>query len=541
MVVLEPPVEGDEVAVPEPPLARPEPPTASSPWILAGEVLAPVLATGADVLGTKTLASALHPELLRLASRMGVSSELEAVEIRDLVDGATGPVSGTLGRLAALVETLSVPERAIVEYRLLLVPPRTLEEVGSKVALTRERIRQLQSRLETKVQEALSRPMLVLAVTLKELSGPLVAKDELEARIYDLLPPTVSLATRLFRSSLIRRMGYSFDGDLYYDGEVLDVVDELSSLARRIADDVGLVDEAKLLEMLPDPRWKPFWPWIRHRCGFHELCGKLALRASARARAKAALLSIGRPATRAEIGAFCGIEEARVGAHLSNVPSVVRADKERWGIADWIDDEYDGIVGEIVQRIEEDGGATTTERLLSELPSKFDVSPNSVRAFMQAPKFQIRDGWISLAKPSSLRLRPLDDVIDGRSPAGEPFWSFLVEARYLEGYSLSGVPPELAKELECEPDGKLPVRIANLVGSRELSFSWRLSSNVGASVGYLAHPLERLGLSPGQRARITIKGPALVALTADDRHVDAPSSGDADAKLADIMNRRRAL
>ena len=470
-----------------------------------------------------------------------MSSELEAIPIQQLVDGTTGPATRTLHRLETLVETFSASERAVVEHRLVCVPPRTLEQVGSQFGVTRERIRQIQRSVEAKVKAALGKPMLVLAVTLKEQCGPMVAGNELDARIEGLLPSSGSLAARLFRSSLIRRMAYSSDGDVYFDDEALELVEELSSVARRIADDVGLVDEEKLLGTLPDPRWQPFWPWLKARCAFHELFGKLGLRASEKARAKAALLFLGRPATRAEIGELCGIEEARVGAHLSNVPSVVRADKERWGLSEWIDDEYDGIVGEIVQRIEEDGGATTTERILTELPSKFGVSPNSVRTFMQVPKFEIRDGWISLANPSSLRLRPLDDVIDGRSPDGEPYWSFEVESRYFDGFSLGAVPPELAKALGCEPDGKLPVRIANLLGCRDLSLSWPLSSNVGASVGHLAHPLERLGLRPGERARITLNGPGVVGLTADHLHVDAPSAGGADAKLAGIMNRRRAL
>ena len=46
----------------------------------------------------------------------------------------------------------------------------------------------------------------------------------------------------------------------------------------------------------------------------------------------------------------------------------MRADKNRWGLAEWIDDEYEGIAAEIVQRIEEDGGATRLERLIDELP-----------------------------------------------------------------------------------------------------------------------------------------------------------------------------
>ena len=210
-------------------------------------------------------------------------------------------------------------------------------------------------------------------------------------------------------------------------------------------------------------------------------------------------------------------------------------------LREWIDDEYDGIVGEILQRIKEDGGATTTERLMRELPSKFNVSASSVRAFMHSAKFQIRDGLISVASVSSLQLRHLDDVIDGRDAAGAPYWTFVVEDRFSEGYSVTGVPPEFAKALGCEPEGTASVRMANFPDCRDLSFSWRLASIVGATMGYVATPLARLGLRPGQRARVTIRGPLLVELTQEPDQAQQPSGTDADAILAQMKRRRRAF
>ena len=235
------------------------------------------------------------------------------------------------------------------------------------------------------------------------------------------------------------------------------------------------------------------------------------------------------------------MEEMRVGAHLSNVPSVVRADKDRWGLKEWIDDEYDGIVGEIIQRIKEDGGATATERLMRELPSKFNVSASSVRAYMYSPRFVIRDGLISVASVSSLRLRHLDDVIDGREPAGAPYWTFAVEDRFFGGYSVTGVPPEFAKALGCEPEGITSVRIANLPDCRALSLSWRLASTTGVTMGYVATPLERLDLRSGQRARVTIRGHLLVELTRESDQAPPRSGSDADAILVQMKRRRRAL
>lgn len=511
-------------------------------WERAGELLTPLLAATVEIYGTRSLVSVLHPDLVQLASRVGMSSDLEAFPLRQLVEGTDGPVSVALRRLETALELKSVAERMILQYRVLQEPAKTLEEIGSMVGLTRERIRQLQVRLERRIHDSLGNELELLASVLKEELGHWAPEGEVDGRIADLLSAGSSLVKRVFRQALLRVMGYSLREGVYFDRRASEVVEHVRSFARSLADDVGLVREEQLLAELPDEGWRPLWPWLRKHCGLHEIHGLHGIRDTTKARVKAALISIGHPATREEISRICGLDKARLGSQLSLIPSVVRASKDRWGLKEWVDDEYDGIVGEILQRIEEDGGTTTTDRLLTELPSKFDVSPNSVRAFMQAPKFVIRDGWISVAKTSLLQLRRLDDVIHGRDHDGDPYWSFVVDARFLDGYSLTGVPPEYAKALGCEPDAGMSVRVTNLVGCRDLSLSWRLASTTGASLGYLARPLQRLGLHPGERAKVAIKGPGLVTLTAAERqNVDPPSPGSADAKLAQIMNRRRGL
>ena len=512
-----------------------------SPWDRAGQLLRPLLATAAELHGVKTLADALNPQVRRLASRMGSASVIGGVNIDHVTNGTLGLAAATARRLALTLDQTSETERTIVEHRLLRTRRITLEEVGTQVGVTRERIRQVQARIERRIHNALGRGLRIIASALKEQLGHMVEEVEVERRIETLLPDDEGLANLLFRQALIDEMGFALDNGVYVDRRAREILEELGTDARRLADDVGLVDEEQLIATLPDEDWHRFWPWLRERIRFHDLYGALGLRDTAKARTKAALLSIGRPATREEIGSVCGFEEGRVSAHLSNVPSVVRADKERWGLREWIDDEYDGIVGEIIQRIEEDGGATTTERLLSELPSKFDVSPSSVRAYMQTSKFVIRDGYISLASASSVRLRDLGDVIDGRDHTGAPYWTFPLEARYFDGYSVTGIPPELAKALGCAPDAGERVQIENLPDCRDLSISWRLASTTGASLGYLAEPLKRLGLEPGQRARVTIKGPRLVELSADDGNADEAGMSEADAILERMMQRRRVL
>ena len=512
-----------------------------TPWESAGQLLSPLLAAAVELHGARTLADALNPELMRLAGRMGIVAAIGALGIDHVSRGTPGLVSVTLGRLALTLDAASDTERTIIEHRMLRTPPTTLEVVGSQVGVTRERIRQVQARIERKIHAALGRGLRIISATLKEPLGHMVSQSKLEDRIEQLLPADESLATRIFRKALLNDMGFTLDNGVYLDAPAMKQLEHIRASIRGFADDVGLVDEQRLVASLPSEEWRQWWPWVRERCGLHDLFGSLGIRDSGKARAKAALISIGRPALREEIARMCGFGENKAGSHLSVIPSVVKADKDRWGLKAWVDDEYDGIVGEIIQRIEEDGGATTTGRLLTELPSKFRVNPMSVRAYMQTPKFVIRDGWISLASTSSIELRDLDDVIDGRDHGGAPYWTFAAEDRFFDGYSVTGVPPEFAKALGCAPDAGERVRIDNLPDCPELSIRWPLASTTGASLGYLAEPLKHLGLEPGQRARVTIRGPCLVELSADDGNAEEPRTSEADAILERMMQRRRVL
>ena len=522
-------------------IAAPSAQTPPMPWGDAGQILNPLLAAASELLGGKTLADVLNPQVMELASRMGVANAVDAIRIDHVTESTPGLVSVTWSRVASTIDAASEAERTIIEHRLLRTPQTTLAEIGAQVGVTRERIRQVQARIERTVRAALGREMRIIASVLKERLGHVAEEGTVERQIEKLLPADRGLATRLLRRALLDEMGFTLDSGVFLDKRATKELSDIRAVTRKLADDVGLVDEQELIDSLPSKEWRRFWPWVRERCELFDLFGSLGIRDSGKARSKAALISIGCPATAIEVAGMCGFSVDKTRSHLSVIPSVVKADKDRWGLKEWVDDEYDGITGEIIQRIEEDGGATTIERLLTELPSKFGVNPMSVRAYMQTAKFTIRDGWISLASKSSIRLRDLDDAIDGRDGTGAPYWTFPVEARYFDGYSVPSVPPEFAKALGCAPDGSEQVQLENLPDCRDLSIRWPLASITGASLGYVGEPLRRLGLEPGERARVTIKGPCLVTLTADDSATESPREREADGILKRIMQRRKVL
>ncbi len=510
-------------------------------WERVGMALKPPLTAAAELYGAKTLTDVLNPEFMRLAGRMDAANAIGMIGISDLIQGTKGFASTALNHLSQTLDAASATEHIIIRQRLLRIPRATLDEISCRAGVSRERIRQIQSRIERKFQNALGEEGRIIVWSLKEQLGSVVAQSELDQRIDGILPTGQSLARTLLRRTLINEMGFTLDDRIYLDEPAQKQLKDIHALSRRIADDVGILDEQQLLASLPDEKWRRFWKWARNHCGIHDLFGSTSIRDSRKAQVKAALISIGHPATCEEIARICGLSENSVRWSLRTIPSVVKADKKRWGIKNWVDDEYEGIAKEIIQRIEEDGGITNTERLLTELPGKFGVNPMSVRACMQAQKFVIRDGWISLANPASIQSRNLDDVIDGRDCSDNPYWTFAVQDRFFDGYSVAGVPPEFAKALGCAPDSGERVRIENLPDCFELSIRWPLSSPSGASIGYLAGPLKHLGIEAGRRARVTIKGYLLVKLDAEGEDTKNLQISGADAILNRMMRRRRIM
>ncbi|MDE0160502.1 MAG: hypothetical protein OXL98_02080 [Acidimicrobiaceae bacterium] len=528
-----------------------------------GATIAPLqvlLTAAAEFHGACTLGEALACDLGRLIADLRLERCLDDISVENLTGGRS-VAEEALAALGELWQSMTPLEQSILADRILASEPLSLQEIGSREGLSRERIRQIQRSLKARLNQVGSSGtddphwMGLIVATVRHQAGPVVAENELEERISSAFSrvevsetntPVVSMARQLLRKEL----GYTCDEGVCLDDAAYRVVEDLKESARRIADGSGLIDEGDLRDCLPGSTWQQHWPVLLARCGLLRLSGLLALRDTSKARARAALISIGRPATKEEVAQQCGLDATRAAAQLSAMDDVVRADMKRWGLSEWIDDEYEGIAAEIVQRIQEDGGATRLARLLEELPRKFGVSESSVRAYVATPKFLLADGYVSIADPSSLTLRPLADAVHGYTADERPYWRFRIESRYFDGYSVGGLPPEIAKALGCEPDGRTRVPISEPAGCRPISANWPLASVTGANVGYLSEPLRRLGARSGQSALLVIDGAGSVSLqlealdAGNEQAADsggAPSSERARDLLKRMKNRRKLI
>lgn len=449
--------------------------------------------------------------------------------------------SSVIEQLQELVGSLSDGEKVVARRRLSTAPTRTLEEVAREIDRTRERVRQIQAHMSESIEAAVGSDVDELSSDVLRYLPEFTERLDLDRRLSELFGSDAGLAGDLAKQMLFERLELKQRGRWLVKREGEARIKELRSIAANGSDDVGLLDEP-LLQKACNAVGANDWPALVECCGFYRISGELALRHSKKARVKAALLRIGRLATKAEIAGVADLPESKIGAQLSVISSIVRADKSRWGLIDWVDDEYQGIPAEIIQRIREDGGATALSRLTTELPERFGVTEDSVRAYVATPQFVLRDGYVSIADESALTFRPLADVITGRDCSGNPYWTFTVESRYFDGYSLVGVPPEIARELGCGANDRVRVELTHPAGCPPLSVNWRLSSITGAEIGYLSEPLGRLGARPGQEVclHLVCAGSAELRVPIEKRDSVARELPP-DALLERLKSRRKLL
>ena len=365
------------------------------------EPLSQLLAAASEFHGAASIADLLAPHVAQMASIIGVYDKLRVVGIDALAANHTRLSDALLTEAQQMYDTLTPTQRTVLDRRILASD--TLKEVGNILGVTRERVRQVQAALVRRCRIRFGKELRTISIFLKAQLGAIVRERDVDSWIERLIVDDGRPGTVLARHALKNSLQYSrVTNGVCLDESASQVVDLLRRSAPSLAED-GIIDQARLKAILPDREWEQHWVLLLKCCAFSDAFGFLALRDSDRARTKAALLSIGAPSTREEIAELCGLSPAMVGSYLSGFPNVVRADKLRWGLSEWIDDEYEGIEAEIVQRIEEGGGVTTTNRLLKELPTKFGVSAASVSACLQRPTFSVHDnGLVTLDGTSSV-------------------------------------------------------------------------------------------------------------------------------------------
>ncbi|MDA7936803.1 hypothetical protein N9B79_00350, partial [bacterium] len=277
--------------------------------------------------------------------------------------------------------------------------PDTLVEVATRWDVTRERVRQI----EMKATERLRNEF---ADVFKEVGRQALSPfQDRVAKASDLHGVALAIAERSqYREALAAFLLELFGPWNTKGGWAVhrSIADEVASLQEKLTSDTdqyGFLNDERI-ETLCEHLFfdaEERNQYLTEVVGLGFSFGNWTSKQTLRCEVASAIRKIGRPATKEEIADLLGHPVQRVGSMMGNLEGVVRADRYRWGFSEWIDDAYDGIVGEIEQRIDAYNGSVPVHILLTEIPSQFDVAEGSVRAYLASSAFVVESDMVRRA------------------------------------------------------------------------------------------------------------------------------------------------
>ncbi len=395
-------------------------------------------------------------------------------------DPATHVVHRARGEL---VRRIGTDQRDIDIWAGRIMGTRTLEEIGADHALTRERIRQLETQLKRRLVEP-DDTLHLLIDALPQRYGALV-------RVSDVLRDLPALAEDgpVAGHSMLKALSWLADA-WEVDGEWFRSADFDAHLAAALtdfADEYGVVSLSAVGEHLGVDK--------------HLLAERLAGEATVEGdhvltrtrtygdRAAALLAIAGEPLTCTDLAARL------VDAHprsLSNAmaadPRTVRVGRDRWALADWGLEEYSTLAEWIGRRVED--RPVPLQDLLAEA-GELGVSETSVRTYASSAEFQTVDGLVNRVEELPELDLDADETPGLYRVDGDWFLLVTVTSEHLRG-SGSGVPRGVAVALGIPLLGKRT--LDSPLGEQTVG-----NTRTGATVSTIRRFLEAAGIGEGER------------------------------------------
>lgn len=382
--------------------------------------------------------------------------------------------------------------RVLDIFRNRMLGRATLEDIGARHEVTRERIRQLENQLKARLGEIRPATGLVLAA-LPRRFGPLAARADLLRVLPALGEESPTVGQNILRVLEVLAADWELRGQ-WFQKKGFD--DELATALAEHADHYGVVATSRLAEIMGVDE-----SLIRAKLAeFPEsslrvIDDHVLTRVRSYGERAAALLSIvGAPMTAQEILGALGHGHVRSMSNaLSTDDSLIRLGREKWGLAEWGGEEYTTLAEWIGRRVDESGSIPLNE-LVAEATS-LGVAPNSVRAYASAYEFQTVDGMVSrVEKIETVHADPAESA--GLYVTGDG-WALLTTVTYdhLRG-SGTGVPRGVSAVLEIPALEKkvLDSRLGDQVVSH---------TRTGTAIGSIRRFLQELGSEEGDRIWIT--------------------------------------
>ena len=400
--------------------------------------------------------------------------------------------------------TLKAIENFILHERILADNKLSQDEIRRIFNCSRETVRLTEGKMIKQISLLTRRDIENLVNYWNSLGRHVIGKQEVMQSVKRHEWSAPNLIHLVIYHQLVEALGFKLQDSIFVSQELQAIAIECRREAKAHDDDAGIVAEEKLLGVLPNREFRKHWWRIMDLAGIHRIHGSYTTRKSRAVNVKAALIKVGRPATRQEIASLANESIKNASVIFSRLKSVSRVSKSLWALQNWGYPVYEGIVKEIEKRIKSAGGSANIKELLNDLNDFYEVKEESVFIFMHTNNFIVKDGQVSTRPLDDLNLKPLASVISGRDDQNRPQWKFKVLERYFRGYSVSNVPPEVALAIGCIPNKPALVKVSNVPLSRDLSLQWQRSSTSQAWLGRVAEVLEKMNAQEEDEVVMTI-------------------------------------
>lgn len=399
--------------------------------------------------------------------------------------------------LADFYAGLDAREQLIARKRLGTTSPATLDALGQELGVTRERVRQLQRPLATRLTELadhgavaeLREAMASHAFPVARIGGIVEQLPELQEEVPGWGLNLAEIIDAVDDSFAIEEEWVCFPS-------LKKARERTENLLNRGRDSYGVVPldwvEERTALSPADLR-----EWLDH-CGYRLFEGNVLTETRSLPALAAGVLSTrGEPQDLDSL--YEAIGQGRSNRSLANSlnasEGIVRVSASKWGLPEWGYEEYTTLVKLIERRLlaatdAGDEGVPLTA-LLTELPSKFDVAENSVRTYASTGQFELVDGivkWRSEAPEMTSSPEESRDMYwrDGR-------WKLLitVTSDHLRG-SGSRAPGGVIRMLGLQYNES--AEIPSDIGTQRVT--WGPTSS---TLGTIRRLLEQQGIGEGER------------------------------------------
>ena len=463
--------------------------------------------------GAESLADLAGLSFESLLRQSGLEAEAGEIKLTP-APGPTAPPRRVGALFAAALNALDDRRRLVAIERTYARDPEKLEVLGAQFGVSRERARQLEVGLRHMLQEEVGPAMASAAGWLRSCVGSAAETEEFDKALELVVGDAPEEVRSAAEVAMMQVADYQRLESGVGDAGFRDLVARVQMMTARYANAAGVVDEEELMDAV-DGRVRR-WDLAVRNAGLVRIGEYLAVRDTRRARVFVALEKLGEPVTRPRLAELAGLaDNTTLSSLLSSDRMFVRLTKDKWGLKEWTDNPYEGVVAEIVKRIDRAGGEIAVDELVEQIPMRFDVLPATVRNYLSTRKFKTQDGMVRVVRSPEAPSQPLSKARDVVwTPDGDPAIHLVVGAHHLKGNSQK-VSIAVAQHFGVRPDGSAKVPFADPAGVDHASLIWRSYDPNGPEMGRLREAMEAVGAKPGDLVTVVLRTDGLRMMRGD--------------------------